>query len=59
MTPFRIIFLAIAVTAVLGTSYVAWRGHAPDTSGRTVSLRLGSGDTGGLHGFNFNLGRVK
>lgn len=59
MTPFRIIFLAIAIAAILGTSYVAWRGYAPDTSGRTVSLRLGSGTSGGLSGFGFNLGRVK
>lgn len=59
MNLFRIAFLAVAVTAVLGASYVAYRGYAPDSSGRNVSLRVGSGGTGGSGGFNFGFGRVK
>lgn len=59
MNLFRAAFLTLAVLAVLGVSYVAYRGYAPDTSGRTVSMRIGSGGNGGAGGFNFGFGRVK
>ncbi|WP_158514334.1 hypothetical protein [Nioella sediminis] len=55
MNLFRTIFLAFTIVAVLGVSYVAYRGAAPDTSGRQVSLRTGSGGNSGFFGF----GRVK
>jgi hypothetical protein len=55
MNLFRTIFLAVTIAAVLGVSYVAYRGAAPDTTGRHVSLRTGSGGNIGFFGF----GRVK
>lgn len=55
MNLFRTVFLAVAVTAILGVSYVAYRGAAPSYSGQQVSLRTGSGGNSGFFGF----GRVK
>lgn len=55
MNLFGITFIAVAVAAILGTSYVPWRGYAPDTAGRSVALRTGSGGTSGFFGF----GRIK
>lgn len=55
MNLFRTIFLATTVAAVLGVSYISYRGAAPDTTGRQVSLRTGSGGNIGFFGF----GRVK
>ena len=59
MNLFRIAFLSIVIAAILGVSYVAYRGVAPETTGRNISLRLGSGGTSGSGGFNFGFGRVK
>ncbi|MFV1877843.1 hypothetical protein [Nioella sp.] len=55
MNLFRTVFLAVTIIAVLGVSYVAYRGAAPDTAGQHVSLRTGSGGNFGFFGF----GRVK
>lgn len=51
MNLFRTVFLAVTVAAVLGVSYVAYRGAAPDTTGRQVSLRTGSSGNSGFFGF--------
>ncbi|MGI3185385.1 hypothetical protein [Nioella aestuarii] len=55
MNLFRTIFLAVTIAAVLGVSYIAYRGAAPETTGQHVSLRTGSGGNTGFFGF----GRVK
>ena len=55
MNLFRTAFIIVSVAAILGTSYVAFRGYAPDTAARTVSVRTGSSGTSGFFGF----GRIK